>query len=123
MKKILIVDDENDLLKVLEKILADQGFEVEVAADAYQGVEIAQKERADLIVLDLNMPAGGGLATLERLKVSTKTMAIPVIILTGSDDPELKSKVVEKGIEAYIQKPYEPDDLIATIINCLSPKR
>jgi DNA-binding response OmpR family regulator len=122
MKKILIVDDEEDLVKVLAKLLIDQGFEIEIARDAYQGIETAQREKPDLIILDLNMPAGGGLGTLESIRTSSKTMSIPVIVLTGADDPELKEKVLEKGVEAYMQKPYEPEDLITKINSCLPAK-
>ena len=81
---------------------------------------MAHKEKPDLIMLDLNMPAGGGLGTLEHLKMSTNTKFIPIIVLTGSEDPELKKKVLDKGIEQYIQKPYEPDELIGTINSLIS---
>lgn len=119
MAKILIIEDEYDLVKILKKRLTGKGFEAVVSVDAYQGVEAAHKEKPDLIVLDLMMPAGGGQAVLQSLKVSKDTMFIPVVVLTGAKNKELKNEIMAQGVEAYLEKPYEPEELIATIKNIL----
>jgi len=118
-KKILVVEDEADIAKVLVKRLSKEGFEVLLAGDAYQGVALAHKEKPDLLILDLMMPAGDGLSVLQNLRKSTKTSTIPIIILTGNKDEEYKQKVLKEEVAAYLEKPYEADALIDTIKNIL----
>lgn len=119
MTKILIIEDEADILNVLKKRLSDSGFEVILSMDAYQGVEAAHKERPDLIVLDLVMPAGGGWSVLKNLKASTHTRDIPVIVLTGLKDKKQKERLFSQDIEAYFEKPYDPKELINKIKDIL----
>lgn len=118
-KKILIIEDEQDVAKLLVARLKSAGYESVVASDGYQGVEFAHKEYPDLIILDLRLPAGDGLAVLKNIRLSAYTRKIPIIVLTGIKDEEYKKKVIDKGIEAYLEKPYEPDTLITTIQNIL----
>ena len=80
-KKILIVDDERDIVKVLVIRLESSGYEVISAFDGAQGVFMAHKEQPDLIILDIRMPAGDGFSVAERLKRSTHTWTIPIIFL------------------------------------------
>jgi DNA-binding response OmpR family regulator len=119
MPKILVIEDETDILKVLYHVLKKDGFDVVVAVDGYQGVDFAHRENPDLIILDLMLPAGGGLTVLENLKSSTKTLHIPFVILTGMQDEVYKKKVLDMGVEAYIEKPYDSQSLIKTIRDIL----
>ncbi|MFH1287354.1 MAG: response regulator transcription factor [bacterium] len=119
MKKILIVEDEFDVSKVLKKRLSDAKYEVVIAGDTYQGNQMARKEHPDLIVLDLMMPGGGGLEVIKNIRLSTSTKFIPVVVLTGMSDEEYKKKVMDAGVEAYLEKPYDPENLISTIRNIL----
>jgi DNA-binding response OmpR family regulator len=84
-KKILIVDDERDIVKVLVIRLESSGYEVISAFDGAQGVFMAHKENPDLIILDIRMPAGDGFSVAERLKRSSHTWTIPIIFLTESE--------------------------------------
>ncbi len=120
MPKILIIEDELDIAKVLSKRVTEAGFEVILSSDAYQGIQMAHKQRPDLIILDLMMPAGGGLALLKKMKLSVHTMSIPVVVLTASKDEKLKRDVLNEGVEAYLQKPYNAEELINTIKNLLN---
>ena len=115
MKKILIVEDEFDVSKVLKKRLTDANFEVMVALDGYQGIQMALKNTPDLMILDLMLPAGGGLGVLKAIKTSTHTKFMPVVVLTGMSNEEYKKKVLEHGIDAYVEKPYVPEELLSTI--------
>ena len=115
MHKILIIEDEIDISKVLNKRLTDAGFKTSVSADAYQGVEMAHQEHPDLIILDLMLPAGGGLSVLKRIRVSTHTKFIPIVVLTGMKDEKYKKEVLDEGVEAYMEKPYEINELLETI--------
>lgn len=119
MNKILVVEDEFDLSKVIRKRLSSEGYEVVIAADAYQGVEFAHTSNPDLIILDLMLPGGGGMAVLNGLKKTTTLRFIPTIILTGMNDDEYKKKVIEMGVDAYLEKPYDSVELLSTIAELL----
>jgi DNA-binding response OmpR family regulator len=90
------------------------------ALDAYQGIALIHKENPDLIILDLMLPAGGGKFVLENIRFSRQSRYIPIIVLTGITDPEYKKKILEEGVDAYLEKPYDPDILIKTIRDILN---
>jgi len=114
-KKILIVEDEPNLLKVLKIRVQSAGYEALTALDAYQGVQSAIANRPDLVILDLMMPAGGGYQSLKNIRTSLLTKDLPVVILTGARDEELKNRVLEAGVAAYLEKPYNPEEFLGTI--------
>ena len=115
MSKILIIEDEPDTAKVVAKRLTQSSFEVVVAVDAYEGVKFAYKEKPDLIILDVMLPAGGGLSVLKNIRMSAELRLIPVLVLTGIKDEDYKQQILDEGVEAYLGKPYDPDVLISTI--------
>jgi len=118
-EKILIIEDDRDLARLLAARLESAGYESVVTSDAYQGVQFAHKIIPDLIILDLILPAGEGLSVLKRIKLSGYTRGIPVVVLTGIKDEKYKQKVMGEGVEAYLDKPYDADTLITTIQNIL----
>jgi DNA-binding response OmpR family regulator len=120
--KILIIEDERDTAKVLLKRLSSEGFNVIVAQDGYQGVQFAHKEKPNLIILDLMLPAGGGFSVLKNIRLSSRGQTIPVVVLTAIKDEEYKQKVLDEGVDAYLEKPYDPDIFITTIKNILKKK-
>src|SRR5882724_4204706 len=87
MPKILIADDSRFQVQALTSWLSPKGFEVITALDAIQAWMSALRASPDLILLDINMPAGNGLEILKRLRNSPKTQRIPVIVITGDEDP------------------------------------
>jgi DNA-binding response OmpR family regulator len=111
--KILIVDDEQDVAKALKVRLKANGYSVLVASDSVQAFIMANKEKPDLIILDIMIPGGGGLVVAERLKQSTATHHIPIIFLTGISGGEEKAYKV--GASGYVMKPYQPEKLLETI--------
>jgi DNA-binding response OmpR family regulator len=115
MAKILIVEDEVDITILIRKRLQDEGFEVVAAVDAYEGTRAAHREKPDLVILDLMLPVGGGLAVLKNIRASAEIREIPVVVLTGIKDEQYKKQVLGEGVEAYLEKPYEPQQLIDTI--------
>jgi DNA-binding response OmpR family regulator len=123
MSKILVVDDEVDITKVLKKRLSTAGFDVIIAMDGYQGTEFAYKELPDLIILDLMLPAGGGLSVLKNLKLSVKTSDIPVVVLTAMRDEKYKNEILTAGVESYLEKPYDIEKLIVVIKDLLDKKK
>jgi DNA-binding response OmpR family regulator len=118
-KKILIVDDERDIVKGLMIRLQGAGYDVVTAFDGAQGVFMAHKEKPDLIILDIRMPAGNGFSVAQRLKRSIHTFTIPVIFLTGSPEKNAEEKAMALGARFYIKKPYDPEELIDAIKRAL----
>lgn len=109
--KLLIADDDRVLTQLLSTKLRAKGWTVTVAFDAMQAMMFAMRTTPDAIVLDINMPGGTGVEALRKLKASTKTSQIPVVVLTGSIDPNDEPAVRELGADAYLKKPAEVDQL------------
>jgi len=118
-KKILVIEDEHDVARVLAARLVGAGYETVIAGDGIQAVQFAHKEKPDLIILDLMLPAGGGLTVLENLEMSAYSLCIPVVVLTGVKNGEYRRKAMERGVNAYIEKPYEPEELLTCIRNLI----
>ncbi len=122
-KKILIIEDEFDIAKVLALRLKNAGYEIMFAKDAVQGIEFVHKTNPDLVILDLMLPAGNGLAVLESMRKSTYHCFTPVVVLTGSKDEKIKQKAIEEGVDVFLEKPYEPNTLLESVKNLLSPNK
>jgi len=116
-KKILVVDDELDVAKALKIRLKASGYNVVVAYDSIQGFMMANKEKPDLIILDIVIPGGGGFVVAERLKQSAATHHIPIIFLTGISGGE--DRAYKIGASGYVMKPYQPEKLLETIHDAL----
>lgn len=115
MSKILIIEDNVDIAELLRDSLSREGFEVVICNDACQGVQFTHKTKPDLILLDLMLPAGGGFSVLENIKLSGYTKTIPVVVLTASKDEEHKKKAIDMGVDEYLEKPYDNNQLISVI--------
>jgi DNA-binding response OmpR family regulator len=118
-KKILVVDDERDIVRALMIRLQTSGYEVVTAFDGAQGVFMAHKEKPDLIILDIRMPAGDGFSVAHRLRRSSHTWMIPIIFLTGSPERGSEERAMEMGARFYIKKPYDPEELLDAIRRAL----
>ncbi len=116
-EKILVVDDEQDVAKALKVRLKANGYHVVLASDSVQAFMMANKEKPDLIILDIMIPGGGGFVVAERLKQSQTTHRIPIIFLTGI--PGGEEKAHQLGASGYVMKPYHPDELLETIHRAL----
>jgi DNA-binding response OmpR family regulator len=121
-KKILIVDDERDIVKALTIRLGANGFDVVSAYDGAQGVFLAHKEKPDLILLDIRMPSGDGFIVAEKLKRASRTTRIPILFLTGSPEREAEEKALALGARFYIKKPYDPEELLDAVKRALEKK-
>ncbi|NWF94406.1 MAG: response regulator [Syntrophaceae bacterium] len=121
-KKILIVDDERDIVRVLTIRLRSSGYEVVAAFDGAQALFMANKEMPDLILLDIRMAAGDGFGVAEKLKESDRTHSIPVIILTGSPEKDEEKRAMQVGARFYIKKPYDPEELLDAVRRALETK-
>ncbi len=123
-KKILLVDDDADLLKTVSKRLKTQGYLVRTANDGREGLETAKEELPDLIIMDVMMPYMNGLDANRLLKLDQRTADIPVIILTGLIDKEKDDQKHNKNKSYYcLAKPFEKEDLVNLIEGILNQKR
>ncbi|MFQ5852907.1 MAG: response regulator transcription factor [Candidatus Binatia bacterium] len=117
-EKILIVDDDQDLLIALNIRLKANGYRVVTATDAITAVSVARKEEPDLIILDIGLPGGDAFIVMERL-VSLMSVAVPIIILTARDPLINKERALSTGAVAFLQKPADNDELLAVIREAL----
>ena len=113
---ILVVDDDPEDRLLVRTILQKHGFVVEEVRDGDQALQrIASGEPPALVVLDLEMPTLGGREVLAALRSSGTTGALPVIVLTGSPDPEDEYRLMEEGADDYLRKPLDPPRFIARV--------
>ena len=110
-KRILLVDDEPAILKTVGKRLQVAGFQVAVATDGPAGLQKAQDDPPDLIILDVMLPALNGFDVCTRLKQDPRTKHIPVILFTAKDQEEDYWKGKACGADAYLTKPFKAEDL------------
>ena len=118
-KKILIVDDDKDLRLAMSIRLRASGYEIALASDTISAMSVAQKERPDLVLLDVNMPGGNGFMVMERFRMITHLAAMPIIILTGGDPIIFKEKAFSLGAADFFEKPADNDALLASIKRAL----
>jgi DNA-binding NarL/FixJ family response regulator len=119
-KRLLIVDDEPNLLRAVAACLRGEGYEVETARSGEEAlVHIAQR-LPDLIVSDIRMPRMDGYAFARQLRGNPRTDLIPIIFLTAKDESSDRIAGIRSGVDAYLTKPFEPDELIAVIENILA---
>ncbi|MBU2102685.1 MAG: response regulator transcription factor [Candidatus Omnitrophota bacterium] len=114
-EKILIVEDEKDIVKMLEYNLAKEGFKTLVAGDGEEALEVAGQAHPNLILLDLMLPELDGIEVCKILKRNVKTSRIPIIMLTAKSQETDKIVGLELGADDYVTKPFSPKELIARI--------
>ncbi len=121
--KILVVDDEVDIVRSLSMRLRAEGYEVSVAMDGLGATKKAIQEQPELIILDIGMPAGNGHVVVERLRNIDQTAQIPVIYLTARTSEEDFRKASEGKVCKYITKPFDAGILLAAVEDQLERSR
>lgn len=115
-KKILIIDDDENVSASLKRILeVSGGYRVSIAENGKAGLKLARKKLPDLILLDILMPGIDGFEVLKRLKGDTRTMSIPVVMVSSEADNDSKVRGAKLYTDLYITKPIVPDDLLTRI--------
>ena len=122
-RKILIVDDEPHILRLLASRLRANHYEVIAASDAPQGFRAANEERPDLILLDIRMPGKDGPSLFSNLKESSLTSDIPVIFITAYPQKNVRENVLALGAVDFIAKPFNAEDLLRKVEKALAAPR
>jgi DNA-binding response OmpR family regulator len=114
-KTVLVVEDDADVRLGYDVLLKAHHYEVLLAADALSAVNEAGTHRPDLIILDLGLPTGDGFILLERFGAMPTLTAIPVIVVSGRDVRGNKVRALKAGAKAFLQKPWNDEELLAIV--------
>src|SRR6266478_3538095 len=114
--RILVADDDRIVVHLVASLLRAKGHEVIPVLDAMQAILFALRPPLpDAIILDVNMPGGTGVETLKRLKASRVTAPVPVIVLSGTTDPQMPERMQALGADVFLHKPVNPDALFGAL--------
>ena len=119
-KRLLVVDDEPKLLRAIALDLKGEGYDVSTARSGNEALVSVAQRLPDLIVSDIRMPGMDGYALARRLRQNQSTALIPIVFLTAKDTTEDRIEGFRTGVDAYLTKPFEPDELLAVIASILS---
>ena len=118
-KKILVVDDEKNLVRLVEYNLKKQGYSIDVAFNGLEALQKVENNKPDLILLDIKMPVMNGIEVCVRLKQNPETSSIPVIVVSVLADNE---EVLSLGVRSTITKPFDPEQLLKEVKSALDGK-
>ncbi len=113
--RVLIVDDEPNIVLSLQFLLSREGYEIDVARDGESALELAARNPPDLVVLDLMLPALDGYEVCRRLRASPATAAAKIVVVTARAREAERVRGLEEGADAYVTKPFSTRELIATV--------
>ncbi|MBI2144316.1 response regulator [Candidatus Woesearchaeota archaeon] len=114
-KKILVIDDEPNILKLVSFILESKGYEAVEASSGREGIEKARKEKPDMIVLDVMMPGMDGFETARKIKAEPAMGSIPILMLSSRAQFEDKMKGIDSGAMDYITKPFDREEFLQKV--------
>jgi len=117
-KRILLVDDDYEIVESMRLVLEAKGYEILVARDGNQGLAMAEREDPDLMILDMMMPKRSGFLVLEKLRRSKPVMR--VIMITANEGSRHKAYAEMLGVDDYIRKPFAMDRLLETVDRLLA---
>jgi len=113
--RVLIVDDEPNIVLSLQFLLSREGYEIDIARDGESALEIAARTPPDLVVLDLMLPGLDGYEVCRRLRASPATAATKIVVVTARAREAERVRGLEEGADAYVTKPFSTRELIATV--------
>jgi DNA-binding response OmpR family regulator len=120
-RKVLIVDDEPDIVRALALRLKTAGYDVVAAMDGAGALMTAVTEQPDLVLLDIGLPLGDGHVVAARLRSNPKTAHIPILFLSARNAPEDLGSARKSGAVGFITKPYDPEELLRRVSWALEP--
>lgn len=117
--QLLLVDDEPGLREAVQAYLEDSGFTVDVASNAREGLDLARQKLPDLVITDIMMPQVDGYQFLQQLREEPQFKSLPVVFLTARGMTSDRIQGYNAGCDAYLSKPFDPDELVAIVNNLL----
>jgi DNA-binding NarL/FixJ family response regulator len=117
--QLLLVDDEPGLREAVKDYLQESGFSVQVASNAREGWDLMQQNTPDLVISDVMMPQVDGYQFLKQLREDPRFQALPVVFLTAKGMTGDRIQGYQAGVDAYLPKPFDPDELVAIVENLL----
>ena len=120
---VLVVDDTANVRELIRINLALEGFDVRVAVDGQEALDLVTVLEPDLVTMDVVMPRIDGLTAATRLKTDPRTSAIPIVMVTARAQTADRDKGRLAGVDAYLTKPFEPSELVATVRKLLDARR
>jgi len=118
--RILLVDDMPEALLMFTAYLTEEGYDVVTAGNGTEALAVLDSTMPDLIVSDIRMPRMDGYALARQLRNNPRTHLIPIVFLTAKDESSERIAGIRSGVDAYLTKPFEPDELVAVIGNILT---
>ncbi len=118
-KKILIVDDEPNVIRLLSARLSIHNYDIVTASDGISAIEKIHREKPDLVLLDIRMPVGDGTMVFEHVKTVEETRSIPIIFMTANPSEDLRETVIGMGAKDFIAKPFNADELLVKVKKAL----
>lgn len=115
LQKVLVIDDEENIIEFIKLGLRYEGFQVESAPDGEQGIVAAQRINPELIILDVMMPGIDGIEVCQRLRNNPTTRDIPILMLTAKDEVRDRISGLDAGADDYLTKPFDFDEMLARI--------
>ena len=115
--KVLVIEDEDNIVELIKLGLRYEGFQVEAVPDGLEGISAAQRNNPDMVILDLGLQPGGidGLEVCRRLRANPTTQDLPILMLTARDEPSDKVLGLDMGADDYLTKPFSFEELVARI--------
>lgn len=120
MAKILAVDDMRSMRELIKSVLVKRGHQVDIHEDGIKALEYAKKNNVDLVITDINMPNMDGLELVGELRKLTNYSKTPILILTTESTDDKKQLARSSGANGWIQKPFNPDRLVAAVDKTMS---
>lgn len=117
--KILVAEDDSPLLNSIRIRLTSEGYEVLCAHDGYQAVAMAGEQRPDLLILDINMPAGDGFSVQDRVWKMVHMRRIPIVYITGDSSQDLLDRAHDLGARSLLRKPFDTLELLRIVKEAL----
>ena len=115
MKKVLVVDDEKDMIELVRYGLEKDGYQVLAADSGEKALDLVRREAPHAVVLDIMMPGLSGLDVLRKLRAESQTASLPVILVTARGDEADRVVGLELGADDYVVKPFSPRELVARV--------